>query len=120
VQASGRWTEEVPRFVNIGDAVFGDYLGTGWREAANACRRMNGVGTLHIGAPRDSRESLYLGVFETRDFLPRVRVDGVAVAVTLARRDNDLSEFRAALPGEMAQRKQVEVTIESPLPALLF
>jgi hypothetical protein len=120
-QAGGRWTEETPRFVNIGDAVFGDYLGTGWREAANACRRMNGVGTLHIGAPRDSHESLYLGVFDTRDFLPRVRVDGVAVAVTLSRRDNDLSEFRAALPAEMAQRKQVEVAIESPLPSpLLF
>ena len=119
-QANGRWTEDMPRFVNIGDAVFGDYLGTGWQGAANASRRLNGVGTLHIGAPRDARESLYLGVFETREFLPRVRVDGVPVAVTLARRDNDLSEFRAALPVEMTQRKQVEVTIESPLPSLQF
>jgi hypothetical protein len=81
---------------------------------------MSGVGTLRIAAPRDSRESLYLGIFETRDFLPRVRVDGVTVAVALARRDNDLSEFRAALPAEVAQRKQMEVAIESPVPSLLF
>jgi hypothetical protein len=120
-QANGRWAEEVPRFVNIGDVVFGDYLGTGWREAANSCRRMDGVGTLRIAAPRDSRESLYLGIFETRNFLPHLRVDGIAVPVTLARRDNDLSEFRAALPPEFAQRKQMEVTIENPLPSpLLF
>ena len=120
-QAGGRWTEEVPRFVNMGDAVFGDYLGTGWRKAANASRRMSGVGTLHIGAPRDTREDLYLGVFETRDFLPRVRVDGVPVVVTLARRENDLSEFRAALPAEALRRKQIEVAVESPLPSpLLF
>jgi hypothetical protein len=119
-QASGRWSEEVPRFVNIGDPVFRDYLGTGWLDSANSCRRMSGVGTLRIAAPRDSRESLYLGIFETRDFLPRVRVDGVTVAVALARRDNDLSEFRAALPAEVAQRKQMEVAIESPVPSLLF
>ena len=114
--AGARWTEDEPRFVNIGDPVFCDYVGTGWRDAANGYRRMERVGTLRIAAPRSSGESLYIGVFETRDFLPRVRVHGAAVPVALARRDNDLSEFRATLPPEAAQWKQMEVAIESPLP----
>lgn len=120
-RAGALWMEDEPRFVNIGDPVFGDYLVAGWREAANGCRLMDRAGTLRIAAPRGAGESLYLGVFETRDFLPRVGVNGVEVPVTLSRRDNDLSEFRATLPPEAVRWKQMEVTIESPAPApLLF
>lgn len=119
--AGALWTDDEPRFVNIGDPVFGDYLGAGWRDAANGCRRMDAAGTIRIGAPRSSTESLYIGVFETRDFLPRVRVNGVAVPVTLARRDFELSEFRASLPPEAGQWKQMEVAIDSTtLTPLLF
>ena len=79
------------------------------------------AGTLRIAAPRNSAESLYLGIFETRDFAPSVRVNGVEAPVTLVRRDIDLSEFRATLPPEAAQWKRLEVSIESPVPApLLF
>jgi hypothetical protein len=120
-QVGALWTEDEPRFVNIGDPVFAAYLGAGWREAADGYRRMYGAGTLSIAAPRGPGESLYVGVFETRDFLPRVRVNGAAVAVTLGRRDNDLSEFRATLPPEAPQWKRMEVAIESPgHAALLF
>jgi hypothetical protein len=119
--AGALWTEEEPRFVNIGDPVFGDYVGTGWRNAEDGCRRMDRSGTFRIAGPRGSPGKLYVGIFETRDFLPRIRVNGVEVAVTLARRDNDLSEFRATLPPESAQWKQMEVTIENPMQApLLF
>jgi hypothetical protein len=114
------WTEEEPRFVNIGDPVFVDYLGSGWREAADGCRRLDGAGTLRIAAPRGSGESLYVGVFETRDFRLQVRVNGVTVAVALARRDNDLSEFRVTLPPEAVQWKRMEVAIESPMRAALL
>jgi hypothetical protein len=114
--AGASWTEEDPRFVNIGDPMFGDYVGAGWREAADGRRRMDGAGTLHIAAPRSPGESLYLGVFETRNFLPRARVNGVEVPVALAHRDIDLSEFRATLPPEAVQWKRMEVTIESPMP----
>jgi hypothetical protein len=114
--AGALWTEEEPRFVNIGDPVFGDYVGAGWREAADGRRRMDGAGTLHIAAPRSAAESLYMGVFETRDFLPRVRVNGVEVPVALGRRDIDLSEFRATLPPEAVLWKRMEVTIESGMP----
>jgi hypothetical protein len=114
--AGASWTEEDPRFINIGDPVFCDYVGSGWREAADGYRRMDGAGTVYIAAPRDTRESLYIGVFETRDFLPRVRVNGVAVPVALGRRDIDLSEFRATLPPEAAQWKRMEVIVESGMP----
>jgi hypothetical protein len=114
--AGAQWTEDDPRFVNIGDPVFADYLGAGWRQAADGYRGMDGVGTVRIAAPRGSGESLYIGVFETRDFLPRVRVNGVEVPVALARRDLDLSEFRATLPPKAPPWKRMEVTIESSMP----
>ncbi|MCX6632693.1 MAG: hypothetical protein NTW28_34255 [Candidatus Solibacter sp.] len=120
-QAGALWTEDEPRFVNIGDPVFGDYLGVGWRAAADGCRRMDRAGIVRIAAPRGPGESLYLGVFETRDFLPRVRVNGVEVPVVLARRDLDLTEFRATLPPEAVRWKSMEAAIESPVQApLLF
>ena len=118
--AGANWTEEEPRFVNIGDPVFGDYVGAGWRQAADGYRRLNGAGTVHVAAPRTAAESLYIGVFDTRDFLPRVRVNGVEVPVALGQRNIDLSEFRATLPSEAAQRKRMEVTIESSVQALRF
>ena len=120
-RAGALWTEDEPRFVNIGDPVFGDYLGAGWREASNGFRRMDGAGTIRIGGPRNSGESLYVGIFDTRDFRPRVRVNGVEVAVALARRDNDLSEFRATLPPGAVQWKLMDVAIENPMQGpLLF
>jgi hypothetical protein len=119
--AGALWTQDEPRFVNIGDPVFGDYLGAGWREALDGCRRMDRAGTIRIAAPRGSGENLYLGVFETRDFRLRVRVNGVEVPVTLARHDNDLSEFRATLPPEAVQWRRMDVAIESSMQApLLF
>ena len=114
--AGASWTEEEPRFVNIGDPVFGDYVGTGWQAAADGYRRMEGAGTVRIAAPRGTGESVYLGVFERRDFRLRVRVNGVEVPVALARRDNDLSEFRVTLPPEAVQWKRMELSIESPMP----
>ena len=118
--AGAQWTEEEPRFVNIGDPVFGDYVGAGWREAADGYRRTDGTGTVRIAAPRIPAESLYIGVFETRDFRLRVRVNGVEVPVALVNRDIDISVFRATLPPEAVQWKRMEVTIESGLQALRF
>jgi hypothetical protein len=63
---------------------------------------------------------LYIGVFETRDFRLRVRVNGVEVPVALVNRDIDISVFRATLPPEAVQWKRMEVTIESGLQALRF
>lgn len=116
----GLWTAQDPAFVNVGDPVFADYLGAGWGAAADGCRRLERTGVIRIAAPRNSGECLYIGVFETRAFLPRVRVNGIAVGVNLARRDNDLSEFRASLPG-MANGRPMVIEIDNPLATpLLF
>ena len=102
-QTGALWTETEPRFVNLGDPVFADYVGAGWQKPVNACRLLDHAGTLRIAAPRTADEALYVGVFETRDFRPRVRVNGVEVTVALRQRDNDLSEFRAVLPPEASR-----------------
>jgi len=86
--------------------------------ASNASRRMRARGTLRIGGPRTASESLYLGVFETRDVWPVVRADGVECALAVAHRDNDLTEFRVSLPAQAAGRKLMDVAIESPRPLL--
>jgi hypothetical protein len=118
-QAGALWTDEEPRFVNIGDPVFADYLGAGWQGFAGGYRLLERSGALRIAAPRLPSEHLYVGVFETRDFLPGVRVNGVTATVALARRANGLSEFRAILPPEAAHWKQMEVAIDNPMPAPL-
>jgi hypothetical protein len=83
--AGALWAEDEPRFVNIGDPVFSGYLGAGWGPAAKGYRRMLGAGTIRIAAPRNAGESLYGGIFETRDFPPLVRVNGVELPVALER-----------------------------------
>jgi hypothetical protein len=114
--AGAQWTETEPRFVNIGDPMFADYVGAGWREAADGRRRMEGVGTVRIAPPRNPGESLYIGVFETRDFRLRVRVNGIEVPVALVSRDMDISLFRATLPPETVRWTRMEVTLESGMP----
>jgi hypothetical protein len=115
---ASQWNGDEARFVNVGDPVFAGYLGEGWDAAANACRRMGRRAALRIGGPRAATESLYLGIFETREVRLVVRVDGVECPLAVEHRDNDLTEFRVALPAQAAGRKLMEVAIESPRPLL--
>ena len=58
--AGALWTEDEPRFVNLGDPVFGDYVGSGWRDPANGYRRMDRSGAIRIAAsPQRRRESVH-------------------------------------------------------------
>ena len=61
-------------------------------------------------------DALAADYFQTRDFLPRVRANGVEASVSLAQRNIDLSEFRVTLPHEAALWKRLQVTIESGMP----
>jgi len=79
---------------------------------------MNSAGTLRIGAPSGAGQSLYLGIFETGDFLPQATVNGVTCALSVSHRDNDLTEFRAALPTAAFGWPQLEVTIRNSRPLL--
>jgi hypothetical protein len=110
------WREETPRFINMGDPVFGAYLGPGWQPAARGFRNMTGAARFTIGPPRNAAECLYIGVFRTTAFRLSVRVNGADRPATLVRQDNDLSEFRVTLPPEAAAWRQMEVALSSAEP----
>ena len=112
--------EDEPRFVNLADDVFHDYLGEGWSEGPNGFRRMSGTGSLRIGGPRSAAEQLYVGVFDTRDVGLRVTVDGLAAAAELAYRNTELSEYRVALPAGAVGRSVLQVGLRSDRTPLLF
>jgi hypothetical protein len=114
--ADALWREETPHFVNVGDPVFGAYLGPGWQEAARGYRNMTGAAAFTIGPPRAAAECLYIGVFRTTPFRMSVKVNGAERPAALVRKDNDLSEFRVALPPEATAWKQMEVALSSAEP----
>ena len=115
------WSDEEPRFVNLGDPVFAEMLGAGWEAAKDGTRRMERRGTFRIAGREGTGESLYLGVFETRPLAWSVRVNGAEVRVELVRRDNDVSEYRAVLPAALMGTKLMEVSVECNLQGgLLF
>jgi len=112
--------EDEPRFVNIADDVFRDYLGAGWSAGPRGLRAIAGTAAVRIGGPRDASERLYIGVFETRDFHLSVAVNGVDLPVDLVSRNTDLSEYRAALPPAALAWKEMEVTLRADRSPVLF
>jgi hypothetical protein len=79
--AETEWRDETPRFIDIGDPIFAEFLEPGWSQAADGYRSMLQTASLRIGAPHGAGESLYIGVFRTRDFALRLGVDGAAAAL---------------------------------------
>jgi hypothetical protein len=111
--AAETWKAETPRFINLGDSVFDNYLGSGWSQSRDGTRYMKGAGTLHVGVPRAVSDRLYIGVFCVRDFRLGLRVNGVAVPANLERRDFDLSEFAAKLPASVIGEKELEIRLSA-------
>jgi hypothetical protein len=112
--------QDEPRFVNLADDTFRDYIGAGWQLAPGGYRTMSGAATVRIAAPRTAADALYIGVFETRDVHLAARANGIELPLTLAHRDNDLSEFRATLPPAALAWKQMEITLTGPRVPLTF
>ncbi|HUK15064.1 MAG TPA: hypothetical protein VLW65_01560 [Bryobacteraceae bacterium] len=110
--AEAAFPRGTPRFVNIGDAIFADYLGQGWGPAADGYRAMRGPATLRIGGPRSADESLYIGVVHAGPFGLSLKVDGAPVPLELLSRENDISVFRAAAP---VGRTELALTLETDL-----
>jgi len=92
--ASATLPSGTPRFINIGDEIFSQYLGSGWRPAADGYRSMTGIASLRIGGGR----VVYIGVVRTKPFPLRLMVDGAEVPLELVTRVDGLSLFRAAVP----------------------
>jgi hypothetical protein len=111
--ADATWKPETPRFINLGDSAFDEYLGPGWSASADGYRYMRGVGTLRIGGPRDGKDCLHVGVFRTRNFQLGLRVNGLEVSARLAQRDFDLSEITATLPPSAIGASAMEISLSS-------
>jgi len=106
------WSDEVPRFINLGDTVYAEYLGHGWSAASDGYRRLLGTGTLRVGGPRQPSDHLYVDVFGDVVRLG-VRVAGADVAPQLIERSNGVAEFAGSLPAMLIGQKEIEVTLSN-------
>ena len=113
--AEAAFADETPRFINIGDAIFGEFLGPGWGAAADGYRAMRGAASLAIGGPRAAGSSLYLGVFQSGNFGLRVSVNGSPLALSPVASENGLSEFRARLPATAAGSPALNLSLTTDL-----
>jgi hypothetical protein len=113
------WKAEPPRFINLGDTVYAEYLGAGWSTAADGYRWLLRTGTLHLGGPRGPTDRLYVYVFG--DDQPRlgIRVDGTDLAPQLIERSNGMSVLAASLPAAMDGTEEIEVVLSNARPTLL-
>lgn len=109
--AQALWTPEPPRFINVGDPIFAEYLGEGWEEAEDGYRYMGPRGSIRMGGPHGSTEHLYVDIFDRRTIGIRVRVDGMEVPAKLIRRDYEISEFEALLPASAIGRESIELSL---------
>ena len=120
--AGALWTEDEPRFVNLGDPVFADYVGSGWRDPANGYRRMDRSGTIRIAASPRLRPRICISV------CLRLAISCHGCASTASRHPwrwrGVITIYRNFAPrfhSQASQWKQMEVAIENPRHApLLF
>ena len=112
--------EDEPRFVNIADDVFRDYLSSGWSDGPRGSRALHGSATVLIGGPRTAADHLYIGVFDTHDVPLHVAANGLDLPLDLASRNTDLSEYRAALPAAALSWRTMEVTLSAGRASVLF
>jgi hypothetical protein len=110
-----KWSDDYPRFVNLGDPAFAAMLGSGWRPAEESGRRTQEHATFHIAGPSKAGESLYLGVEDPRPFTWKVRVNGVEAGAQPMPRANGPTWFRVPLGPELVGAKSMEVSVESGL-----
>jgi hypothetical protein len=105
--AEALWKPEAPRFINLGDDVFADYLGAGWDPCGGGFRMLRGTATVHMGGARRAGERLYIGVFRNSAFDLGVGVNGPAVDTRVVHRDGDLTELSA----DAGAQPEMEVTL---------
>jgi hypothetical protein len=113
LDAERKWRPQMPRFINLGDSAFDEYLGSGWSKSADGYRWMNRKGVVHIGGPRNGAERLYVGVFRVTSFPLDARLNGIEVPLQLMQRDFDLSQFSAGLPRAVAGEKEIELSLSA-------
>ena len=111
--AEASWKPETPRFINLGDPVFGEYVGTGWETCADGYRVLRGSGSVRIRGPHGRDDRLYIGVFRTSDFRLGARVDGVDLPAGFVERGGELTELAVRLPGTLVGQAEIQVTLSN-------
>jgi hypothetical protein len=109
-RAEAVYSDGAPRFINIGDPIFAEFLGPGWGPAVRGYRTMRHTAHLRIA----SGGTFSLGVINSTSFNLQLTVDGAAIPLSLISRENDLSLLRATLPPSTGP--DVTLTLSSPTP----
>ncbi|MGO4881167.1 MAG: hypothetical protein ACLP59_10135 [Bryobacteraceae bacterium] len=117
--AEAAWKPETPRFINLGDPAFAEYIGAGWDNCANGYRMLRKIATVRMDGPHSVDELLYIGVFRTTDFHLGVQVNGEVVAVEVTQRGGELTELAAPPPADLLGKREVELTLTNLDPAPL-
>ncbi len=110
VEALGK--PEAPRFINVGDTAYAEYLGAGWDECADGYRTLRRMATVRIGGPHAAAERLYVSVFRASDLHLGVRVDGVDMPVEVTR-SGEPAELGVRLPAALTGHPEIEVTLSN-------
>jgi hypothetical protein len=111
--AEALWKPEAPRFINLGDPVYGDYLGAGWNECADGYRSMNRTAALRMGGPRGPGDRLYISVFRAAQVHLGVRVDGSEVPMEPIGQGDGMSEFRSSLTLARTGSDTIDVSLSN-------
>jgi len=109
--AMALWKPEAPPFINLGDSVFGNYVGSGWDACADGYRMLRRAGTLRLAGPRGPNDRLLISVFQAGRFQLAVRVDGADLPDTVTQRGGELTEIAAGLPAALVGQATLEVTL---------
>lgn len=114
--AESLWRDEPPRFINLGDSAFGEFLGAGWSECADGYRALPGAAAVQMGGPRRDGERLYVTVFRAAGVRLGVHADGAEAPLELIGQDNGVSEFRGNLPPASTGKNAVDLWLSNGSP----
>ena len=107
--AEATFPDGTPHFINIGDPIFAEFLGTGWGPAEDGYRSMRGTASLRAAGG----SAVSIGVVRASAFDLHLAIDGSSVPLTLISHESDLWVFRASLPGP--PRPEVELALTTSL-----
>lgn len=108
-RAEASFPEGTPHFINIGDPIFAEFLGSGWGPVADGYRPMRGTASLRVAGG----SAIIIGVVRAGSFDLHLAVDGSGIPLTLASHENDIWVFRASLP--QPPRPEVDLTLTTSL-----
>ena len=111
--AEALWKPETPRFINLGDIAFAEYVGSGWDDCADGYRMLRRLASVQVSGPRGPDDRLYIGVFRTTDFRLGVRVDGADLPAEAIKRSGELTELGVHLPSAIIGKSEIDVTLSN-------